>query len=221
MYNYKRNHYYCNDQINQNCALMHTTFKIEQYLQESRVSNVMSKVDRRIIKSQEAIKQAFIELMAEKNLDEITMQDISERANVGRRTIYLHYLDKYDLLDKLIEGHINELRILCQSASDLSFTEGNLIWFEYFKRHEAFFSTMLTSKGAPLFRSRFLEFVSEELESDVDVTQGVNQGLSKELLLKFFGAAIVEIVEAWITNNLTEPTHVVAEQVGTLLDRNL
>src|SRR4051794_14168414 len=103
----------------------------------------MSKVDRRIIKSKEAIKNAFIELMSEKNLDEITMQDISDKANVGRRTIYLHYLDKYDLLDKLIEEHINELRVLCQSAFELSFTEGNLIWFEYFERNYTFFSIML------------------------------------------------------------------------------
>ncbi|MFP3919750.1 TetR/AcrR family transcriptional regulator [Lysinibacillus telephonicus] len=181
----------------------------------------MTKVDRRIIKTQEGIKNAFTELMSEKNLDEITMQDISDRANVGRRTIYLHYLDKYDLLDKLIEEHINELRILCQSASELSYTEGNLIWFEYFERNYTFFSTMLTSKGAPLFRSRFLDFVIEELKSDVNVTEGKNQGLSKDLILKFFGAAIVEIVEAWFNNGLSEPTEVVAEQVGILLDRNL
>lgn len=181
----------------------------------------MTKVDRRIIKTQEAIKYAFIELMSEKNLDEITMQNISDRANVGRRTIYLHYFDKYDLLDKLIEEHINELRILCQSASELSFTEGNLIWFEYFERNYVFFSTMLTSKGAPLFRSRFLEFVIDELKNDVDVMKGINKGLSQDLILRFFGAAIVEVVESWITKGLSESTQVVAEQVGILLDRNL
>ncbi|WP_413306148.1 TetR/AcrR family transcriptional regulator [Bacillus sp. 1P10SD] len=159
--------------------------------------------------------------MSEKNLDEMTIQDIADRANVGRRTIYLHYLDKYDLLDKLIEEHINQLRMLCESAADLSFVEGNLIWFEYFERHSSFFSTMLASKGASAFRSHFLEFVIEELEGDVNVTEGINQRLNKDLLLKFFGAAIVETVEAWITNGLSEQTQVVAEQVGILLDRNL
>jgi hypothetical protein len=59
------------------------------------------------------------------------------------------------------------------------------------------------------------------LEGEVDVTEGKNQGLSKDLILKFFGAAIVEIVIAWITNGLSEPSKVVAEQVGILLDRNL
>jgi AcrR family transcriptional regulator len=106
----------------------------------------MSKVDRRIAKSQEAIKKAFIELMSEKNFDDITIQDISDRANVSRGTIYLHYLDKFDLLDKLIEEHINELRELCKSASEMDFIEGGLFWFEYFERHYLFFSTMLASK---------------------------------------------------------------------------
>ncbi|MBD8137815.1 TetR/AcrR family transcriptional regulator [Peribacillus frigoritolerans] len=181
----------------------------------------MSRVDRRVQKSQEAIKNAFIELMTEKSFDHITIQDISDRANVGRRTIYDHYMDKFDLLDKLIEEHINQLRILCASASELNFVEGNLIWFEYFERNHSFFSTMLTSKGAPAFRSHFLEFVIQELEGEVDVTEGKNQGLSKDLILKFFGAAIVEIVEVWFNNGLSEPTQVVAEQVGLLLDRNL
>lgn len=54
----------------------------------------------------------------------------------------------------------------------------------------------------------------------MNITEGINQGLSKEILLNFFGAAIVEIVEAWLTNGITESTQVIAEQVGVLLDRN-
>ncbi|MGF9696935.1 MULTISPECIES: TetR/AcrR family transcriptional regulator [Paenibacillus] len=177
--------------------------------------------DRRVLRSQEAIKKALIQLMTEKDFDHITIQDISDQANVGRRTIYHHYMDKFDLLDKLIEEHIHELRALCESASELSFAEGNLIWFEYFEKNYTFFSTLLTKKGAPVFRGHFLKFVMEELEGEVDVTKGINQGLSKELLLRFFAAAIVEIIEAWFTSELHEPTHVVAEQVGSLLDRNL
>jgi AcrR family transcriptional regulator len=103
----------------------------------------MSKVDRRILKSQEAIKKAFIELMSEKNFDDITIQDISDRANVSRRTIYLHYMDKYDLLDKLIEEHINELREICESTSETDSRDGSVSWFEYFERNYLFFSTML------------------------------------------------------------------------------
>ncbi len=62
-----------------------------------------------------------------------------------------------DLLDKLIEEHIDELRRLCKEASNLDFIESNVLWFNYFEIHYSFFSAMLLSKGAPFFRNRLLE----------------------------------------------------------------
>lgn len=182
---------------------------------------IMPVMDRRVLKSQEAIKTAFIELMSEKNFNEITIQDISDKANVGRRTIYHHYLDKFDLLDKLIEEHINELRKICKASSELDFVAANLIMFDYFERNFSFFSTMLASSGASTFRTRLLEFLIEELENDVDITQGINKGLNKDIILKFFGTAIVGIMESYITNGIPESPKVMAEQVGILLERNL
>ncbi|MBU8589268.1 TetR/AcrR family transcriptional regulator [Priestia megaterium] len=181
----------------------------------------MPKVDRRILKSQEAIKKAVTELMTEKRFDDITIQDIADRANVNRGTIYLHYVDKYDLLDKMIEEHMNNLRDLCHSAADMTFQEGNYIWFEYFEHHHLFFSTMLESKGAHYFRSRFLELVIQEYSPEVDTTEGENKGLSKEIVLQFFASAIVGTVEWWFKNGMQVPTNVIAEQTGIFLDRNL
>jgi AcrR family transcriptional regulator len=181
----------------------------------------MPVMDRRILKSKEAIKTAFIELLSEKRFNEITIQDISDRANVGRRTIYHHYLDKFDLQDKLIEEHLYELRKLCESTSDLNFIGANLIMFEYFRLHFSFFSTMLASTGASTFRCRLLKFLIEQLKNNVDITQGINKGLNKEVILNFFGSAIVGIMESYIRNGTPESPKLVAEQVGILLERNL
>ncbi|WP_160723549.1 TetR/AcrR family transcriptional regulator [Bacillus sp. USDA818B3_A] len=181
----------------------------------------MSKVDRRIAKSQVAIKNAVTELMSEKSFDDITIQDIADRADVNRGTIYLHYTDKYDLLDKMIEEHMDNLRELCQSASEMTFQEGNYVWYEYFERNYLFFSTMLASKGAPYFRSRFLDLVVEEFKSEVDIAIGKNKGLNQEVILQFFGSAVVGSVEWWFKNEMPLSARIMAEQTGELLDRNL
>lgn len=97
------------------------------------------------------MKKAVIELMAEKNFDEITIQDIADRANINRGTIYLHYRDKFDLLDKLIEAHMNELGDMGEWACKLDWSNGLLPFFEYFEKNYVFFATMLASKGAPSF----------------------------------------------------------------------
>ncbi len=159
--------------------------------------------------------------MSEKNFDDITIQDICDRANVSRGTIYLHYVDKFDLLDKLIEEHMNKLREMCESAADLDYKDANLPWFEYLERNYLFFSTMLASKGAPYFRNRFVEFLIEEFKDEVDTTKGKNLGLSEDVVLQFIVASYVGVVEWWIKNGMPYPPHVMAEQVGILLERNL
>ncbi|GAA3333324.1 hypothetical protein GCM10020331_096920 [Ectobacillus funiculus] len=63
-----------------------------------------------------------------KNFDQITLQDISDRANVGRRTIYHHYMDKYDLLDKLMEEHINKLRETSEWACEKEWIDATQIF---------------------------------------------------------------------------------------------
>ncbi|MFC4807877.1 TetR/AcrR family transcriptional regulator [Paenibacillus sp. GCM10023250] len=181
----------------------------------------MAQVDRRIAKSREAIKTALVDLMASKKFEHITMQDISDKANVGRRTIYLHYQDKYDLLDRLVAEHIAELRRICEAATEASFAEGSLVWFDYFERNAAFFAAMLRSQEAAAFRSRFLEYVVQRLDDYVDIAEGVNEGFSREIVLRFLGTAIVGLVESWLAGGLSEPAGVVAKQLGLLLDRNL
>jgi AcrR family transcriptional regulator len=200
-------------QIDRNCSLS-----------LGRVDSLtMSKVDRRITKSQEAIKKAVIELMSEKNFDDITIQDIANRANVNRGTIYLHYFDKFDLLDKIIDQHIDELRLMCESAAemDLDFVDSNVSWFEYFERNYSFFSTLLASSKASYFRIRFQDLLNEEMKNDIDTTKVINRDLNEDVILQFIVTSFVGIVEWWITKGMPYPPRFIAVQLGILLDRNL
>jgi AcrR family transcriptional regulator len=56
------------------------------------------RTDRRVRRTQQAVRGAFQSLIAEKGYDAVTVQDILERADVGRSTFYAHYRDKEDLL---------------------------------------------------------------------------------------------------------------------------
>lgn len=179
----------------------------------------MTKVDRRITKSQEAIKKALIELMSEKSFDDITIQDIADRANVNRGTIYLHYLDKFDLLDKIIAEHINNMSNFCESAAEMDWIESTVHCMEYFESNYLFFSTMLASEGASYFRSQFLKFNIKEFKSDVDITKGKNHGQSEDVVVQFVANAYVGIVEWWLKKGMPYPPRVMAEKVGDLLER--
>ncbi|WP_249595761.1 TetR-like C-terminal domain-containing protein [Peribacillus frigoritolerans] len=181
----------------------------------------MAKVDRRIVRTQEAIKKAFLELMSEKNFDSMTIQDISDRANINRATVYLHYLDKFDLLDKIIEEHINNMVNLCESEAEMEWVESTVHCMEYLERNYLFFSTMLASEGALYFCSRFVQHNIEEFKKDVDITKGKNFGQSEDVVVEFVANAYVGVVEWWLKNGMPYPPQEMAEKVGDLLERIL
>jgi len=57
-------------------------------------------MDRRKKKTQKAIRKVMLELLDEKNIEAISILDITNQADINRGTFYLHYVDKYDMLEK-------------------------------------------------------------------------------------------------------------------------
>src|SRR6202012_5392571 len=55
-------------------------------------------MDRRVRRTRDLLHRALLDLIAEKGYPHITVQDILDRADVGRSTFYTHYRDKEDLL---------------------------------------------------------------------------------------------------------------------------
>ncbi len=61
------------------------------------------KQDRRSQRTYHLVSRAMMELLSETPYDAITVQDILERANIGRSTFYAHYYDKEDVLASITE----------------------------------------------------------------------------------------------------------------------
>lgn len=66
------------------------------------------KLDRRVIRTRKLLREAFLELMNEQQFQQITVQDITDRAMINRATFYAHFDDKYALFDYSIKTLFQE-----------------------------------------------------------------------------------------------------------------
>jgi AcrR family transcriptional regulator len=183
----------------------------------------MPRVDRRIKKTKDAINQAFIELMAEQDFDKITINDISERANMNRGTIYLHYMDKFDLLEKCIEEHLDYMLKFCTLVNpdekSNNMFQCILSMFQYFEANILFYSSMLKNKGTPCFHGRllliFMYVMNERMK-----TGDMSQEGSNEIVMQFMASAFVGVVEWWIKNNMPHSPQYMAQHVWGILEKS-
>ena len=67
------------------------------------------KTDLRVIKTERAIHNALIDLLKKKDLEKITVSELSQKAEINKATFYLHYTDIYSLYQDVLAEHIKEL----------------------------------------------------------------------------------------------------------------
>ncbi|UKS27852.1 TetR/AcrR family transcriptional regulator [Paenibacillus sp. HWE-109] len=178
-------------------------------------------MDRRIKKNQEAIMNSFIGLMSEKDFRKITINEIAERADVNRGTIYSHYLDKYDLLDACIEFHLEQLIQNCMpdEGQRAYLSKHSLLrTFEIMEKNAFFYRTLLTNTGVPAFRNRLAELMKQGIKEQLIATNR-NQ-IQQDILVQFLSSATVGVVEWWFTSSMPYSAADISEQLWALLENN-
>lgn len=159
----------------------------------------MQELDRRTRKTRKAINDAFWKLMQEKDFEDITIQDITDAADIHRATFYLHYQDKYDWLEKTITGLLQNLidkKANIIQAGTRSTKESFRASFQYFDENYQWYSTLLKNRGTLFFQTRFKELLIQRFAKDTNVNTP-----ERQFAVEFVSSAIVGCIEWWIEND--------------------
>ncbi|AOF49828.1 TetR/AcrR family transcriptional regulator [Tetragenococcus halophilus] len=116
------------------------------------------------------IKQALVQLLNKKNLEEITVSDITRHSQINRGTFYLHYLDKYDLIEKLEEDILTNIQQIfdqpVEKGEENPLIPDRLILnaLYYVKDDLAFIKALVEENGDPKFVSTFKKLLTNTVK---------------------------------------------------------
>ena len=105
------------------------------------------KHDRRSRRTRQLIRSALLELLFERGYDEITVQDILDRANIGRSTFYTHYFDKEDVLASIADEQVELLRRHLVEREDEQRIIPSLELFQHVQQNQQYFRAMLHGRA--------------------------------------------------------------------------
>lgn len=137
---------------------------------KAKSAEVRPKTDRRIVRTRNLLGDALVALLQEKNFDDITVQDVLNRAGVGRSTFYVHYRDKTDLLLSDVEDFFE---LCCGLLKKRNANPKRLLpvqeLFAHIRDLREFYAAMVRSRKIQdvhaLGRGFFARSIEERLES--------------------------------------------------------
>lgn len=176
----------------------------------------MVDTDRRVRRTRRALHDALLTLMIEKSYDAVTVQDIIDRADVGRSTFYSHFTDKRDLLDSGFED-LNQL-LAQPPPSTARGGEGllrfSLPLFQHAHAHQRLARALVTSRGASPVQDRFHKVLTSTIRADLDALVRHRQGVLRadDLTVDYIAGALQAVITSWLD---TAP-HMTPQEVDTL-----
>lgn len=180
-------------------------------------------MDRRIVRSRQMIMQAFIGLLGEQDFERITIQGIADRANVNRGTVYLHFTDKYDLLEQSVETYLMMLADSCVpeegEATELS-RDLLIRTFTYLKEHAAIYGVLITNKGITTFRHRMTQMIERNITLVVNHMK-LETDIHRDVLAQFLSVSVTGLIEWWVVQSMPYTPEEMVEQMTKILQARL
>lgn len=165
------------------------------------------RVDRRIVRSREAIKNAFERLLNKMPLSDITVSAIAREANIDRKTFYVHFGTVDGLIDSLAEDAVSEVADYVECNTDFKSLESAQ---DSDQAARLFFSAVNQAVCSNLVLNRqilesipleeFMERVRKPLEREIQTRQIVPERIKDEMFdyyLSYILSGLIGIYRTW------------------------
>lgn len=180
------------------------------------------KNDRRTQKTKTLLATALVELIVEKGYDEVTIQDIIDRANVGRSTFYSHYESK----EQLLIGNINFQQALVEAPAN---DPDNYPWgvnlsylFNHTKQHLHLAKALARTKSLELLSSHFADLCAGQIYGQLKKKIPARASRSEQKVARYkaeaAAGAVIRMLFKWLADGATVPADNMMEYCEQILN---
>lgn len=163
-------------------------------------------VDRRIRKTKKVLKESLATLLLQKNINDITVQELVNLADVNRGTFYLHYRDIYDMLTQIEAEMMQDLEIISSryppailNGSPQPYISAML---EYIEENKTFCRMLLGPYGDMAFVERLKKLVEEKCLSSLRENKPELEPQRYQYFASYTVSGCIGLVQTWMESGM-------------------
>lgn len=163
-----------------------------------------NKDDRRIRRTRSLLQEAMVTLILEKPYHKITVQDIIDRADVGRSTFYAHFPDKEALLASTFDDLASDLDHRIQRNSDTQHLLHVHSYFFHAQENRDFYQAMIEGGGIDLVLDTGQRHIEQSIRVHLKKMEVDTESLRVPLpvLINFLTGSLLSMLTWWIEEEM-------------------
>lgn len=158
----------------------------------------MKKIDRRILRTQQSLGDALVDLTLKIGYDSITIKALTKQANIGYATFFRHFKSKDELLMYVLQSVLDDLLGLMKS--DMSPYEQAVVMFDYVKHNSRTYRVFIDiPRDSDLFKATYDTVATTIRESYIARDEN---HIPMEIAVNHIVTSITELIRWWIVNDM-------------------
>lgn len=166
---------------------------------------VQKQEDMRARKTRAAIRKAFREMLMEMDYDQISIKELTERADINRRTFYLHYTSMDELLNELIDeiadGYVRTTNSLNGYSDQEKIARAFLL---YFAQQDELHEKIICNSNFKYISDRINRRISDSNQNHVDDLGKVSPYM-KNIIISYLNMSCLGMYRRWVADKKRIP----------------
>ncbi|GKX67274.1 TetR/AcrR family transcriptional regulator [Inconstantimicrobium mannanitabidum] len=163
------------------------------------------KIDRRVRKTKSTLLRCLTELMSKKKINDITVKELTDLADVNRSTFYLYYKDIFDMLEQVESEMLEEFKkvfhIIAKDNNDTKLLYFYTYIFEYVQNNAEMCKILLGPDGDNSFKEKFKKVI---LQTKPPFGDSIPQ-IKMHYLRPYAISGCIGLIQQWIEDGLDIP----------------
>ena len=183
-----------------------------------------NRVDRRVRKTRQTIRKALISLLAQKSISDITVKELSDAADINRKTFYNHYQNNQEIADEIICDIADKYFSMFIEINQSNKYQLMLEFTRMLRDEKTYYKNLLNAKNSSDMVFNIYQTLNLKLKLHISSKFSLNNKQDEEItecIINYIMSGVIGVYLNWLNEDCRVPDQTIVKLITLLTEKGL
>lgn len=184
----------------------------------------INNVDRRVRKTKKAIKKALVLLLTQKGITDITIKELSDAADINRKTFYNHYLNIQEIVDEIICDIVDKYFSMFIEINQTNKYQPIIEFTKILRDNKTYYKNLLNARNSSDIVFKIYQTLNLKLKIHIYSKFSQINNFDEEMMecvLNYIISGVLGVYLDWLNNGCKIPDETIVDFIVLLTEKGI